>query len=297
MNRKAALPGRVDYDSFEWTIAIGVSFLIHIVLAAVFFVCSMSFNENTRPLHALDVDLAYLPPSKGRPDASEKSAVPPVKTVVKEKPIVPEKPAPVPEPEKKIIKVVKKAVTPEKVIPTKNTAVPIKTKDKDKVVPSKKEPSPQDEINKAIKQLEKNPGAPPPTVDPIAERLKRLAKETKDTGPRGIGGTSDKPNGGAVDLSLIDRYRAVIGLAIKANWAFSQNLAGGRKNLVTKVSFQVMPNGEISGIKIDKRSGNDYMDSSATMAIIKSSPVKPHPPGINKPYIEVKLSFTPDGLN
>jgi len=100
----------------------------------------------------------------------------------------------------------------------------------------------------------------------------------------------------AYDASLIERYRLNLGVEIHENWAFSENLAAGQKNLLTKVTFEVLPNGDIRNVRITRKSGNDYMDSSATMAILKSSPVRPHPPGLNKPFIEVRFEFTPKGL-
>ena len=41
---------------------------------------------------------------------------------------------------------------------------------------------------------------------------------------------------------------------------------------------------------------NPYLDDSAYKAIVKSSPVKPHPPKLNRTYIEMGLRFTPEGL-
>jgi colicin import membrane protein len=38
------------------------------------------------------------------------------------------------------------------------------------------------------------------------------------------------------------------------------------------------------------------LDESAKKAVLKSNPVRPHPPGVTKPYVIVGLRFTPKGV-
>jgi colicin import membrane protein len=83
---------------------------------------------------------------------------------------------------------------------------------------------------------------------------------------------------------------------VERNWAFSSQLAGGDKNLKVGLVFKVMPNGEISDIRYTERSNNTYLDDSAYKAIVKSSPVAPHPPSVKAPYVTVAIRFTPEGL-
>lgn len=273
MMNNPAFAEKVEQKYREWTVAVGASVLLHIVMCIMVVFFSYSFTGKAIPLKSIDVDLSYLPMPKGKPE--EKT------------------PAPVKEtrpPEKK--STVSKHVEPKK------TAIALKKK----IKPVKeKKVDPKDTIEKAIKRLEKNLAASQKTkTDPIAERIKRLEKETGDDVPHvpGRGGQSDNAkHDSAYEVSLIDRYRHNVGMEIREKWAFSESLAAGQKNLLTKVTFEVMPNGEIRDVRITRKSGNDYMDSSATMAIVKSSPVRPHPPGLNKPFIEVKLSFTPEGLD
>lgn len=80
------------------------------------------------------------------------------------------------------------------------------------------------------------------------------------------------------------------------NWAFAQQLASGTGNLVASIVFKVMPDGSIEDIFFTDRSGNSYLDDSAYKAIVKSSPVKPHPEGLARAYIEMGLRFTPEGV-
>jgi len=57
-----------------------------------------------------------------------------------------------------------------------------------------------------------------------------------------------------------------------------------------------MPNGEIKDIWFDKRSGNSYFDESVQKAVMKSNPVRPHPPEVKRPFVDVGLRFTPEGI-
>jgi colicin import membrane protein len=65
---------------------------------------------------------------------------------------------------------------------------------------------------------------------------------------------------------------------------------------MASIAFKVMPDGEVTDIFFTDRSGNAYLDDSAYKAIVKTSPVKPHPKGLLQPYIEMGLRFTPEGV-
>ncbi|MCP3955503.1 MAG: hypothetical protein GY697_25275 [Desulfobacterales bacterium] len=97
-------------------------------------------------------------------------------------------------------------------------------------------------------------------------------------------------------VEIIDIYRVEVAFQIQKNWAFSQSLAGGGRELTAEIVFRVMPDGEIRDIWFDKRSGNAYLDESARRAIMKTNPVSPHPEGLSKPFIPVGLRFTPEGV-
>jgi TonB family protein len=73
-------------------------------------------------------------------------------------------------------------------------------------------------------------------------------------------------------------------------------MAGGDKNLKVGLVFKVLPNGEITDIRYTERSSNSYLDDSAYKAIVKSSPVAPHPPTIKEPYVVMAIRFTPEGI-
>jgi len=158
-------------------------------------------------------------------------------------------------------------------------------------------------VKSAITQLEKKVEKSRP--DQIRQAIDRLKDQAKKTVPndrkkyqdvKGSEISGESGSGSKKVLELIDIYRIEIAYQIQKHWAFSEQLARGQKNLEVYLALKVMPNGEIKDIWFDKRSGNSYFDESAKKAIMKSSPVRPHPTGVKKPFVTVGLRFTPEGI-
>lgn len=160
-------------------------------------------------------------------------------------------------------------------------------------------------LKSTLERLEKKVDRSPPK--PLEDTIKRLREQVARQGrPEAPGeqaaeGTAQGQNKGLAvgsrqEGEAIDLYRLDVAYAINKNWAFSEQLAGGGENLVASVVFKIMPDGKIEDIFFTDRSGNAYLDDSAMKAIMKSSPVKPHPAEINRPYIELGLRFTPKGV-
>jgi len=111
------------------------------------------------------------------------------------------------------------------------------------------------------------------------------------------GGKSGKfDEGGKKTAELIDLYRLEVAFQIQKNWSFNEQLAGGNGSLVAAIVFKVMPDGEIRDIFFTDHSGNTYLDDQSYKAIVKSNPVDGHPPGLKRPYVEMGVRFTPQGL-
>ncbi len=128
-------------------------------------------------------------------------------------------------------------------------------------------------------------------VGKIEELDKQKNKALKGPARPGVGESGRKRA-----LELLDIYRIEVAYQIQKNWAFVEQLAGGRTDLEVKLAFKIMPSGEIRDIWFDKRSGNRYLDESAKKAVLKSNPVRPHPPGVARPSVIVGLRFTPKGV-
>jgi len=160
-------------------------------------------------------------------------------------------------------------------------------------------------VKRAITRLEKRVEEARP--DQITQAIDRLKDKVQKTGEldkqkhkalqeKGTGMPGAAEPGGKRVLELLDIYRIEVAYHIQKNWAFSEQLAGGRTDLVAELAFTIMPSGEIKDIWFDKRSGNRYLDESAKKAVLKSNPVRPHPPGVTRPFVIVGLRFTPKGV-
>lgn len=163
----------------------------------------------------------------------------------------------------------------------------------------------QEVLKNAMERLEKRVDTEPPKA--LEDTIKRLreqvekegkAQSTSDTVVEGTGAGQKGAfsPGGTQEGEAIDIYRLEVAYAINKNWAFSDQLAGAGDKLQVLIYFKVLPDGTIEDINFNDRSGNPYLDESAYKAVVKSSPVKPHPPGLNQPYVIVGLRFTPQGV-
>jgi colicin import membrane protein len=212
----------------------------------------------------------------------------------------PQPPAPKPEPEKSA-----------DVISLSNEKPKIKTSLKKETFKSNQA------IKNALNRIEKQVEETKP-VDPLASALDRikskvekaesetgkgLSRESgtgKSPGTSGAGGSGGGTGGtggtGGFGIQPIDFYRSLIPNHIENNWVFNEQLVGGRTDLVSVIVIKIMPNGEITDIWFEKKSGNGYFDDSVYKAVKKSSPLPPLPREYTRPYYELGLIFTPKGL-
>jgi colicin import membrane protein len=153
-------------------------------------------------------------------------------------------------------------------------------------------------IKQALTRIEEDVDASRPK--PVSDAIDRLKKEIDEGAPAqsasaplgGSGGSSE----GKVSAEIIAVYNAEIAYQIQKNWAFSEQLAGGRSDLETLMVISIRPDGEISSIEYNKRSGNQYLDDSAFKAVKKANPLPPLPKGYFRSEYTIGLRFTPQGL-
>jgi colicin import membrane protein len=293
MNRRlhsnAYLSGDKEYERRAFFLNFSVSLIGHVILFVI-LIFAPGYATSKRPsLSVINVSMVTLPDLKKSSGLDlQRPAEPEKPATVKEKapaPKVASKPAPAP------------VQKPSKAISIAPKKTKIKTSLKKKTFKSARV------VKSAISQIEKNVEKSRP--DQIRQAIDRLKDQVKKSGPIDRNPYEDANNpqipggSGAVGkkvLELIDIYRIEIAYQIQKNWAFSEQLGGGQKNLEAYLALKVMPNGEIKDIWFDKRSGNSYFDESAKKAIMKSNPVRPHPPGVKKPFVDVGLRFTPEGI-
>jgi colicin import membrane protein len=213
----------------------------------------------------------------------------------------------------------KQAKAKEKPAPVDEKSPEVRTKDdkkaevsiaksppKTKVAMKYKTFKPKRVLQKALENIEKQVEESP--TRPLEDTIKRLREKVEkgeksdnastESVPENIKGarTGIFSKGSKQETELIDIYRTEIAYEIQKNWAYAEQLGGGEKNLVASIVIKVMPNGDITDIFFLDRSGNSYLDDSAYKAVVKSSPVRPHPPGLSRPYVELGLRFTPEGV-
>jgi colicin import membrane protein len=275
-----------------------LSAALHLVFLAALIWVPASFSTPPRlPPGAISVNLVSLPGpapaaagggSAGEPPKSVEAPQPPAaKPVVA---AVEPAPKPVPEAPKPQVSIAPPKVREKKSLKeeTKNT---------------------QKMIEKAIDRIDKNVKEPDTkSVTAAIDRIRKKLGEAEPAaptrpGPPGPGGTESGAGaglggggGGGGQIEPVDIYRAEIAFQVEKNWAFSPQLAGSNKQLMASLVFKVLPSGEITDVRFTERSNNTYLDESAYRAVVKSSPVKPHPPNIRMPYVLVGIRFTPEGM-
>lgn len=262
------------------------SFTCHLILFAVLIFAPGHATGRKSSLSFINVDLVTLP-SQG------KTKLPKAKGTVKFKKKVVKK--------EKIPKISRKTVS--KTISRPSTSISLNPKKKDKKSLKKKTFKSEKVVKSAINRIEKK--VKESKSDQIKQALARLQKAVEKTGPidlknrrnaEGAGVTGGSRAGSKKVLELIDIYRVEIAYLIQKNWAFSDQLAGGRTDLEAWVAIKIMPNGEIKDIWFDKRSGNKYFDEAAKNAIIKSNPLPPLPKAFTGPFTEAGFHFTASGI-
>ena len=272
-----------EYNDRTFFLTYSVSTICHLIFFMVFIVISGRVEDRKSVPHVINVSMVALPMEE---------------TGTREKLRTPEKPSVSEIVPKARTKIEPRAAKTVSVAPKKN----VKTSLKKKTFKSSKV------LKSAIDRIEKTIEQTRPA--PLKEAFERLEQEVakkeavdhvEPEALKGEPGLSSRPPAGSgagikKTLELINIYRVEIAYRVQKSWAFSGQLAGGGENLQTSLVFKVMPNGEIKDIFFTDRSGNSYLDESAYKAIVKSNPVDPHPEGISKPYVNVGLRFTPEGV-
>jgi colicin import membrane protein len=294
-----AYPLGMGTDSRTMLFYFGISLFIHLSFMATMVLLPESAPRQRFSPGSINVRLVSLP---GPPaSAPAPAAKPAAKTVVAPKPEVkktakapvieepPPKPLPVtPQPSKTV------SLAPAKSKWKVKKSLKKKTLDRRKMidqavsgVQKKVEKSKIDSVNQAIAALKKKVAQ----TEANTASTGQTAREAAGAGVPGATGS-----GGKRALDLIDIYKIEVAFQVERHWAFSEQLAGDGRALQASLVFRVLPNGEVSDIRFTERSGNSYLDESAYKAIVKASPVSPHPEGVRQMYVTVALRFTPAGI-
>ena len=289
--------GRRGDGQMALVVPLTLSFVCHVLFLVLFIITPSLRIERPPARSVINVSMVSFKKTakqaESRPSAAQKT--PKVKKPAAVK-AAPKPPA--------VKKAAPKATTPAPK-PKPKTSLKKKTFKSTQVV---KRAIQELEAKVAAKPAEKPAEAPP---EPLQSALDRLRKEVDQTQTRRTqdaadsdtpagtstgGKTATGDEGGKKTAELIDLYRLEVAFQIQKNWAFNEQLAGGDGTLVAAIVFKVMPDGEIRDIFFTDRSGNAYLDDQAYKAIVKSNPVDGHPSGLVRPYVQMGVRFTPQGL-
>jgi colicin import membrane protein len=215
--------------------------------------------------------------------------------------VVPKKEIPVLKTQK-AEKISKPAVQPEKT--TKAVSL------SPEKIPEKKKVETSELINNAIKKIEKK-------VDEsrsanVTRAIDQLKSQVESNGnlktagspksgigtnpPAGLPGGFGGGAGAGESAGIIDIYKAEIYYRIQQNWAYSEQLGGGKSDQMAVLVIKIMSGGEIREIRFERKSGNRFLDESAYRAVQKSDPLPPIPRELGMSYYEVGLRFGAGGL-
>jgi colicin import membrane protein len=250
---------------------IGLSVLCHLIFfSGVLFVPYFRFSKSYIP-YSVEVDLVSLPQSGPKPSPGIKPVPPPraeKKEVVKQA----EKVKPPPEVAMKSKEAV--SVAPKKIEVKKS--LKHKTYDASKAIKS------------AIEKIEKE--APKSRQSSVQRAIDKFKKDVESEDGVAMQGTTGRGTQKKA-LDLLDIYNAEIWHKIQKNWAFSEEMARGRRDLEATIVVKIMREGEIRDIWFERRSGNGYFDDSALKAVKKADPLPPLPKGYTRSYYEVGFRF------
>jgi TonB family protein len=280
----------VDNQPRSFIVFFGLSLLSHIfIFALIVFVHLPNFSLRRIQLpSAIQVDLVALnpnlplPPPKGSKDSMETAQ--PLEQPAELKKQEKQEEAPVKEAAKKNVDpsdfVIKEPGKPEP---------DLKKSLKKETINTKKV------LENAVKQMENQAESNPSPI--LSNRLEKLKQEVRADTRGSAYGNGVQQGGGQymANLTPIQIYQAQVSAVLKNNWVFSEKLAGETAGLESRLMIKIMPDGNITDIWFEKRSGNEYLDNSAYKTIMKSNPLPPLPPGLS--FYNLVVGFTPLGLN
>ncbi|MBW1840427.1 MAG: TonB C-terminal domain-containing protein [Deltaproteobacteria bacterium] len=278
---RAYLPQGMDIDRRTYCLNFAASTICHLIFFAILFFVPDVTPRRTFTPSVINVSMVTLPDPGSAPGAIQKAAP------------TPKQPSAI----KKAVPISKPAVSLNKTPAQKVAETPKKWKAKKSL---KKETfKPSKAVEDAVTRIEKQVEETAPPSSQISKAIDELRKKVGQDATRqgsGVQGVAGTGGAGKEALTLIEIYRIQIAFDVQKNWAFSESLAGTHEGLKVELAFNVMPNGEIRDVWFDQRSGNRYLDESAKKAVMKSNPVRPHPPGIDEPFVWVGLRFGPEGV-
>jgi len=141
------------------------------------------------------------------------------------------------------------------------------------------------DVEKALEAIRKN--VPSPAEQPASSAVSQVRPKptTSDQVSSHVAGSS----GGDPNVRM-KNYYAAIWSRIKGLWTIPQGLLP-RENIEAVVHVQILRDGTITNVGIEKRSGNRYFDDSALRTVKKANPLPPLPEELRDSSLEVGIRF------
>jgi protein TonB len=275
--------------------------MVHLVLLGVMLVAAQFWS--TKVEKAYVVNLVPAVAAVGVPQGRQTPVAPPAPPRVEEPPKRTEEPKRPEEPVKRVEEAPKAAPRPPAELPRREPAREMPARDVTARVPARlpestlppRTPAPPRPSDKELPSVSSpttsrlpSPSAPaiaPPTTAPVTPR-----QETPPPAPP-IGSPTGSPQGvGAVTLNVSDFphawYMREVQRKIGQKW--DSRARDGQQPVAV---FQIGRDGQVSGLAIEKTSGNALYDLSALRAITEASPFPPLPSDFQGSWLRVHLGF------
>lgn len=190
-------------------------------------------------------------------------------------------------------KVAKEEKSQKKEIAEKKEEKREKEKEKAEIsLKQKKEEQLKKEAEKKKAQAKKESDSAAEINKQLEKAMQRYKGESTDAGGKGFGAATfgGKGMGGGVLLPAEAlAYRDTLKDKIKEGWRWYDTNAA----LVTTVTFDIAPNGDLSQVSVSTSSGNREFDDSVLRAIFKASPVPAPPEKVYQYFKRVRMVFDP----
>lgn len=270
-----------DRDPFA--VGFGSSLALHILF--LIFIIGGWGNKTFEPtgiVYSISLEGGAVLGGMEQLPTKEKQQLAPVKNVATapEQPKVEEKPEPDAEvslKEKPVATVAPKRPTPSPTQPAKKS---------EKATPTK-----QAEQKKKVKALQKDD-----VERDYQKALQRYLGESSDGGGKGFGAAKVGPGrgmgGGQQMPPEFFTYRQILRGKIRSGWRWFDV----KSSLVTRVSFRISPQGEVSDVQVVASSGNREFDDSVLRAIAKANPLPPPPETVYEQFKFILMNFDPREL-
>ncbi len=277
-------------DDF-WLWSLSISVIGHIAIGLFMVINQMgSFGDLPQPVvYSVSIEGGTVIGGKSQVAKDDKkSPLAPVKNVAAQS-----------EPEQKVEKPEPKQ--PEKELPAVDDA---------EVSVADKKPTPAPKTTPVKTPVSKATPAPPKKADKKSDSktkqksdgdevdrrlqaaMQRYLGESSDAGGKGFGAAKvggKGMGGGEVRPPEFFAYEKLVRSRIKDAWRwYDTNTA-----LITVVTFNIQPDGEIRRVQVEKSSGDQSFDESVHRAVVKASPLPPPPEKVYQYFKSVRITFDP----